>query len=369
MRLYLKVVENSTLKKKPADSTSLLDDEKESISFGEYELHSWSDFDEDESHWRVAFLDDSFKGTNTWLVFAGHAEIWKNETMLRPVFPASSTLLKDYMACGTAGLNGLDKQIIALANEISPGSLVDFSDLNVAVNGPEVHPFLQSEAKKALQNATQEGGRRLQLSSGYRTIAQQLLLFEQKKASRCNRGAVAFPGHSRHQSGLAIDTPDWKFWKSILPKHNWKWFGPGDEVHFDFIGRSIDLRPIAVKAFQKLWNRHNLTDQIAEDGLIVNEKSETYKRLLRSPIEGFGTSLNGFRGLRLTEPPFMRGEDIHKVQEVLIQAGFDVGSAGVDAQFGPSTFAAVKKFQESNHLLADGIVGSVTLRKLGISKP
>ena len=367
MQLSLKVVRDTTLKLRSIDSTQLPESEKSAISKGEYELHSWNNFDEDEGHLRVAFLNDSFKGRNTWLVFIGHVEIWKDDFMLRPLLPATSTLLKNYTPCGTAGLNGLDRQIIQIMNEIIPNVLVDCSDLDIRPAGPEVHPFVQSAAKEGLRRAIQIGGRPLRLNSTYRTIAQQLVLFRQKQQGRCGRGQVAFPGLSNHQSGLAIDTPDFDFWRTVLPNHGWRHFGPGDLVHFDFVGGGTrDIGAIATRAFQRLWNRNNLTDQIVEDGDIGTLRSETIKRLLSSPVEGFGTSLSGFRGLRLTEPPFMEGDDVRKVQQALINAGLSVGAAGADGQYGPATFAAVKQFQAQKGLLVDGVVGAVTLKALGI---
>lgn len=369
MKLLLKVVKNTLLKLHPTESSQLPDNEKHNISQGEYELHSWSALEEEEAHLRVAFMNDSFNGRNTWLVFTGHVEIWKDNFMLRPLFPVNSTLLKNYTPCGTAGLHGLDRQIISVMNELIPNVLVDFSDLDIRPAGPEVHPFVQPTAKAGLKRAIQKGGRPLKLNSTYRTIAQQFVLFRQRQQRRCNRGLVAFPGKSNHQSGLAIDTPDFIFWKSFLPNHGWRHFGPDDQVHFDFRGGGTrDIKDIAVEAFQKLWNRNNLTDQIAEDGDIGSIRSETIKRLLKCPVEGFGTSLNGFRGLRLTEQPFMEGEDVRQVQEALIDSGLSVGSAGKDSQYGPSTFAAVKQFQEEKGLFVDGVVGSVTLRELGILK-
>ncbi|MDJ0600200.1 MAG: peptidoglycan-binding protein [Crocosphaera sp.] len=362
MGYSLKIVQNTVLKKKPINSSELSDNEKHDIATGDYELHSWVDFDEDDNHWRVAFLNDRFHDSSTWLVYTGHVEIWKDDIMIRPLFPATSTLLKDYKPCGTAGLNGLDRQIIAVMNELSPGSLVDFSDLNISVAGPHVHPFVQAKAKHALAKAIQKGGRRLKLNSGYRTIAQQLLLYNHKQQGRCGQTLpVAVPGTSNHQSGLALDTPDWSFWKEILPDFGWRWFGLRDRVHFDFPGTHLGSH--AIKAFQILWNRNNLNDQIKDDG---QWGSQTQRRVNSSPVEGFGTSLNGFRGLRLTEPPFMEGEDVKKVQQALIDAGLSVGRTGADGQYGPATFAAVKEFQAREGLLVDGVVGSVTLRKLGI---
>ena len=68
------------------------------------------------------------------------------------------------------------------------------------------------------------------------------------------------------------------------------------------------------------------------------------------------------RILSLTAPP-MTGEDVRTVQRALIAAGADLT---VDGVFGPQTQAAVRQFQQQQHLAADGIVGPATRSALGI---
>lgn len=58
------------------------------------------------------------------------------------------------------------------------------------------------------------------------------------------------------------------------------------------------------------------------------------------------------------------GSDVKKLQQSLVDAGYDVGSAGVDGIFGSATEAALKKYQQDNGLTADGIAGENTLGKL-----
>ena len=67
--------------------------------------------------------------------------------------------------------------------------------------------------------------------------------------------------------------------------------------------------------------------------------------------------------IRLTSPR-MRGEAVREVQEALIAAGYDVG--GVDAIFGPGTYAALRQFQRDNGLEDDGVVGDETAAALGL---
>ena len=54
------------------------------------------------------------------------------------------------------------------------------------------------------------------------------------------------------------------------------------------------------------------------------------------------------------------GSDVKKLQTALMNAGYDVGSAGADGIFGSKTEAAVKAYQKDNGLVVDGIVGSKT---------
>lgn len=58
------------------------------------------------------------------------------------------------------------------------------------------------------------------------------------------------------------------------------------------------------------------------------------------------------------------GSDVKKLQQTLVDAGYDVGSAGVDGIYGNATTAAVKKYQQDNGLKVDGIAGDQTLGSL-----
>ncbi len=60
-----------------------------------------------------------------------------------------------------------------------------------------------------------------------------------------------------------------------------------------------------------------------------------------------------------------RGEPVRALQQRLNVLGFKSGTA--DGVFGPQTLSAVKAFQQSRGLVADGIVGPKTWDKLGIN--
>ena len=56
-----------------------------------------------------------------------------------------------------------------------------------------------------------------------------------------------------------------------------------------------------------------------------------------------------------------KGIEVRKLQENLINLGYDVGPDGADGDFGRNTYNAVKKFQQDHGLEVDGEVGPLTL--------
>lgn len=65
-----------------------------------------------------------------------------------------------------------------------------------------------------------------------------------------------------------------------------------------------------------------------------------------------------------------KGDEVKKLQETLISAGYDVGKAGADGILGKDTQAAIKQYQKDNGLTVDGIAGKITQGSLyGTAKP
>lgn len=67
------------------------------------------------------------------------------------------------------------------------------------------------------------------------------------------------------------------------------------------------------------------------------------------------------------ENPNMSGAIVESVQRALKNKGIDPGV--IDGLYGPHTVAAVYAFQKTNQLVADGIVGPITAKKLKIEWP
>lgn len=54
------------------------------------------------------------------------------------------------------------------------------------------------------------------------------------------------------------------------------------------------------------------------------------------------------------------GEEVRKLQNALINAGYNVGSTGADGKYGANTQSAVKQYQKDMGISADGIAGKLT---------
>jgi hypothetical protein len=63
-----------------------------------------------------------------------------------------------------------------------------------------------------------------------------------------------------------------------------------------------------------------------------------------------------------TLSPGATGSEVKNLQQSLAALGYDPGTP--DGNYGPSTQAAVEKFQAANGLATDGVVGPATLAKL-----
>jgi N-acetylmuramoyl-L-alanine amidase len=247
----------------------------------------------------------------------------------------------------TSIVNALSQQLIYQMQLLEPGRFTSFEELNVDLDAA-AFPYVQTSAREALQRAIDARGQVMLVNSSYRTIAQQMLLYNDRHN---NSNPVAPPGASNHQTGLAIDIEDPRGWEPYLIEQGWEPLA-GDPPHFDYWGSDIvDLRSMAILAFQKLWNLNNPEEPLSEDG---SYGPGTESALLRSPATGFVKAPWDAtpRPLRLTMPR-MEGSDVFKLQEALKKAGFEIEP---DGQLGPKTAEAIQQFQAQKGIATDGIV-------------
>lgn len=82
MPVTIKFTNNSTIKRRPIQSSELPESEKQEVQAGqEFEIQS---YDQERNHVRVAFSKNTFNGFNTWYAFAGHIQLLKDKV---PIFP------------------------------------------------------------------------------------------------------------------------------------------------------------------------------------------------------------------------------------------------------------------------------------------
>ena len=82
MPTVLKVINPTTIKRRPIQAGELPETEKESIDVGkELEVHSYTI---ERNHLRVAFAKDSFKGFNTWYAFGNHVQVLRDGKVVFP---------------------------------------------------------------------------------------------------------------------------------------------------------------------------------------------------------------------------------------------------------------------------------------------
>ena len=259
----------------------------------------------------------------------------------------------------TGRVSGLSRQIIAQMNTLQTGILINFENLPGISSSGESHLnlYLQAGAKEDLRAVLREGiskqpSLRMTINSAYRTVAQQHILYQTYRRDPKLIPLAAKPGNSNHEDGLAIDVSNYNAWKPYLLAHGWQWQGSRDPVHFFNNNGRDDVSNLGVKAFQSLWNKYNPLDKMTVDG---NFGDQTAAKMDRCPIAGF--ALVTLFQLGDT------GSVITRIQQSLNNVGFPTPVNGI---FDQKTQAAVIKFQINKGLTADGDVGSMTLKTLGI---
>ena len=100
---------------------------------------------------------------------------------------------------------------------------------------------------------------------------------------------------------------------------------------------------------------------------VSNKKWEEWGELKGVIFDQGGEDVMPDNSEKETRPTIKRGSKgdcVRMLQEKLVAHGYDVGSAGIDGDFGRATHAAVTRFQMDNGLAMDGIVGPATWAKL-----
>ena len=234
----------------------------------------------------------------------------------------------------------------------------------------KVHPELASRIR-AVAAALAQAGINIEVVQGLRTIAEQDALFAQ---GRTKPGLVvtrARGGQSNHNYGLATDVvpfvdgkPNWN-----APNSVWVAIGhEGGKVGLEWGGSwkkfidkpHLQLPGLSIKQCQALYKKGGLDAVWAEATRLLGgaagaavPPSPTPQTAGAAPQPSAGPP---------PERTLVRGdksESVRLVQTRLAALNF-LDAKDVDGIFGPRTEAAVKKFQASKKLKADGKVGPQT---------
>jgi murein L,D-transpeptidase YcbB/YkuD len=258
----------------------------------------------------------------------------------------------------TGRVSGLSRQIIAQMNILATGILINFESLpGIESSGSGSNLYLQFGAKESLRAALREGiakqpSLKMTINSAYRTVAQQHILYQVYQRDPKLIPLASKPGHSNHENGLAIDVNNYNAWKPYLIAHGWHWLGGNDPVHFSEPNGRDDVSKLGISAFQTLWNKFNPNDLMTVDG---DFGAQTAAKMDRCPISGFSLVTL----FRMGDT----GTIVNRIQQSLKNLGFPVA---VNGHFDRETKDAVIKFQQQKGLAADGDVGALTLKALGI---
>jgi hypothetical protein len=188
-------------------------------------------------------------------------------------------------SCSTTAVKALSLQLVQEIQCMKPGSMKRIDNTSGLALGAAVFPYLQTPAANALIAAQKARGVTLSINSGLRALPQQYLLYRWYQTGRCGISLAATPGTSNHESGIAVDINNNAAWRSAMNSKGFSWLGASDPVHFDYRGGgTVSMKGLSVRAFQRLWNRNNPNDKIAEDGAYG---PATAARLAKSPVGGF----------------------------------------------------------------------------------
>jgi MYXO-CTERM domain-containing protein len=188
-------------------------------------------------------------------------------------------------ACATSTVKGLSIQLVQEIQCLRPNTFTAIDKTPGLALGGSVMPYMQTKAAQALVAAQKARGTTMSINSAMRTLPQQFLLYRWYQTGRCGIRLAAAPGTSNHEGAIAVDINDNAGWRTSMQGKGFRWLGAKDAVHYDFVGGgTVNLRGLSVKAFQRLWNRNNPNDRIAEDG---DYGPATASRLAQSPIGGF----------------------------------------------------------------------------------
>lgn len=232
----------------------------------------------------------------------------------------------------------------------------------------KIHPELAKRVRMVIENLA-KAGVQVEVVQGLRTFAEQDALFAQGRTKPGKVVTNARGGQSNHNYGLAVDVvpmnngkPNWEapnsIWIAIggeAEKLGLEWGGSWkkflDRPHVQLPGLTVKQCISLFKqgGLQAVWaaSTHLLQGSPTTPALTTPTTTHTPAKAPAQPPQERTLLLND------------SGEGVRMIQTRLAALGL-LGPNDVDGVFGLRTQAAVKKFQTTKKLKADGIVGPQT---------
>lgn len=263
-----------------------------------------------------------------------------------------------------------------MAEKIGLQTLIDRSVRNM---GAGIHSVVKESAIEMIKQAYKEGIF-VQITSGYRSFAEQNKLYAQGRTAPGKIVTNAKGGQSNHNYGLAIDyvllsadgkkalwtvNEKWRRVAQIGKSLGFLWGGDWksfkDYPHLEMMGGltisqlQAGKRPVLVSF---------LSNKVSAKPIKTTPVKLSPSKSASKPKSASKKTYNLPSGILKVTKPLTKGSGVKAVQEALAAAYYypDKGAKnnGVDGYYGPKTADAVKRFQLMHGLAADGIYGPKT---------
>jgi hypothetical protein len=122
-------------------------------------------------------------------------------------------------------------------------------------NFRKLAPSVQQQLIDASVEYHAQTGRKLQVNSGYRSVADQKRLYDESIAAgregyTANGYPIAKPGTSKHQKGIVVDVQQGKddpVAQQILSQRGFSQNVSNDPVHYEYTGKPVSFQPVATQ--------------------------------------------------------------------------------------------------------------------------
>lgn len=187
--------------------------------------------------------------------------------------------------CSTNEVYGLSSQMLHQLHCDHPGVLDDIHSIEQLCMSSSLLPYLDRQAGNALKTALNHSTNPFTVTSSFRTMAEQYVLYQWSSNSRCGHSQTEDrPGSSDHMKGVALDISQYQQFKHEASTSRFQWQGESSPTRFIFSSSTFDVERALVRSFQKLWNVNHPTEKVVEDG-VYGPQTQTVLR--RTAAAGF----------------------------------------------------------------------------------